>query len=194
MFLMSQELVQAGEAAEAVRLLGWGACAVGPVEFGGVRFWAGVRVDRAEHAHRIRASLGPVLERHVLAEHLEQRQGARAIWPVVRLLGCVVRDDDAAAAMRAASLLAGYAPRAILVRDKEDLTALAVDAAFLDQGIVVSQSGRLRLVTEAGPRVTGLGFDAREWELLETVYAAWLVGTKPNCPGTAPAAWSIASR
>ncbi len=180
MFLMSEGVVQAMDAAEAIRLLGWGVCAVGPVEFGGVRFWAGVCIDRAEHTHRMRMRLGPVLERDRLAEHLESPHGSRTIQPAVRLLGCL--------------LLAGYAPRAILVRAKEDLTALAVDAALLDQGIIVIQNGHLRLLSEAGPRVTGLGFDAREWELLETVYAAWLVGTNPCCPGPAVAQWSIATR
>jgi hypothetical protein len=72
-------------------------------------------------------------------------------------------------------LFAGYAPRAVLVRDKEDLMALSVDAALLDQGVVVSRDGHFQLLAEAGPRVDGHGFDAREWELLETVYAAWLV-------------------
>lgn len=194
MFLMSEGVVQAMDAAEAIRLLGWGACSVGPVEFGGVRFWAGMSIDRAEHEHRTRMRIGPVLDRDRLAEHLESPQGSRTIQPAVQLLGCLVGDDDAAVAMRAASLLAGYAPRAILVRHKEDLTALAVDAALLDQGIVVIQNGHLRVLSKAGPRVTGLGFDAREWELLETVYAAWLVGTNPSCPDPAVIQWSIATR
>ena len=86
------------------------------------------------------------------------------------------------------------APRAVLVRDKKDLTALTVDAALLDQGIVVIQNGHLQLLTGAGPRVTGLGFDAREWELLETVYAAWLVGTNPSCSGAAIAQWFMSTR
>ena len=194
MFLMSQVAVQATDRAEAICLLGWGSCAVGPVEFGGVQFWAGVRIDRTEHAHRVRARMGPVVERDILAQYLESRQRPRTIGPAVRLLGCLIADDDAASAMRAASLLAGYAPRAVLIQDKEDLTALTVDAALLDQGIVVIQDGRLRLLAEAGPRVTGLGFDAREWELLETLYAAWLSRTNPNCAGPAIAESSTASR
>lgn len=194
MFLMSDGVVQATDAAEAIRLLGWGACAVGPVEFGGVRFWAGVCIDRVEHAHRMRMKMGPVLERDRLAEHLESPQESRTIQPAVRLLGCLVRDDDAGTAIRAASLLAGYAPRAVVVGNKDDLTALSVNAALLDQGIVIIQNGHLRLLTEAGPRVTGLGFDAREWELLETVYAAWLAGTNPGCPGPAIAQSVIATR
>jgi len=181
-------------AAEAIRLLGWGVCTVGPVNFGGVRFWAGVCIDRAEHAHRIRMRMGPVLDRDTLAEHLEAPPESRTIQPTVRLLGCLVGDDDAAAAMSAASLMAGYAPRAILVRDKEDLTALAVEAALLDQGIVINQNGHLQLLTEAGPRVTGLGFNAREWELLETVYASWLADTNPTCPGPPVPQWSTATR
>jgi len=52
----------------------------------------------------------------------------------------------------------------------------------------------MRLLAEAGPRVIGLGFDAREWELLETVYAAWLAGTNPSCPGPAIAQSVIATR
>jgi len=189
---MSDGVVQATDAADAIRLLGWGACAVGPVEFGGVRFWAGVCIDRVEHAHRMRMKMGPVLERDRLAEHLESPQGSRTIQPAVRLLGCLVGDDDVAAAMRAASLLAGYAPRAVLVGEKEDLTAITVDAALLDQGIVIIQNGHMRLLAEAGPRVIGLGFDAREWELLETVYAAWLAATNPGCPGPAIAQSVIA--
>ena len=116
---MSPGVVEAMDAAEVIRLLGWGACAVGPVEFGGVRFWAGVHVDRAEHARRMRTRVGPILERAKLAQYLELKQGSQTVRPVVRLLGCLVDDDNAAAAMRAASLMAGYAPRAILVHDKK---------------------------------------------------------------------------
>lgn len=181
-------------AAEAIRLMGWGACAVGPVEFGGVRFWAGVCIDRAEHAHRIQMRTGPVLDRGRLAAYLELPQGSRTIQPTIRLLGCLVGDDDAVGAMRDASLLAGYAPRAVLIPDKEDLTALTVDAALLDQGIVVYRNGCLRLLAEAGPRVTGLGFNAREWELLETVYSAWLADADLSCTDLAVAQWPIASR
>lgn len=184
MFLMLQGVVEATDTAEAIRLLGWGACVVGPVAFSGVRFWAGAHVDRCEHVRRRQAGIGPVLARDVLARHIESGMGPGTLRPAVRLLGCLVAADDAAAATRGASLLAGYAPRAVLVREKEDLMALAVDAALLDQGVVVTRDGHFQLLAEAGPRVVGHGFDAREWELLETVYAAWLARrpTVPNCP------------
>jgi hypothetical protein len=174
MFHMRQHVVEATGAAEAIRLLGWGECAVGPVAFGGVRFWAGIDVDGSEHARRVQAGIGPVLARDVLAEVLASGDLLTTLRPAVSLLGCLVVGHDAITATQDASLLAGYAPRAVLVSDTEELVALTVDAALLDQGVVVSQGSNVQLLTNAGPRVAGDGFDAREWELLETVYAAWL--------------------
>jgi hypothetical protein len=139
MFLMSEGVVQAMDAAEAIRLLGWGACSVGPVEFGGVRFWAGMSIDRAEHEHRTRMRIGPVLDRDRLAEHLESPQGSRTIQPAVQLLGCVVGDDDAAVAMRAASLLAGYAPR---WRVKRDSTMPRLPSELVNAGSAVKRQWR----------------------------------------------------
>lgn len=174
MFHMRPHIVEATGAAEAIRLLGWGGCAVGPVAFSGVRFWAGIYVDSSEHARREQAGIGPVLARDALAELLASGNHPKALRPAVSLLGCLVVGHDAITATQEASLLAGYAPRAVLVSDKEDIVALTVEAALLDQGIVVSQDSDVQLLTNAGPRVAGRGFDAREWELLETVYAAWL--------------------
>src|SRR5258708_4762930 len=118
MFRMQRGVVEAMDTAEAIRLLGWGACAVGPVDFSGMRFWAGIEVDHGEHARRRQAGIGPVLARDVLARHIESGTGPGTLRPAVRLLGCLVAADDPAAATRGASLLAGYAPRAVLVRDK----------------------------------------------------------------------------
>lgn len=183
MFHMRQHIVEARRAAEAIRMLGWGECAVGPVAFSGVRFWAGVKVDSSEHARREQAGIGPVLARDALARLLASGNFPKALRPAASLLGCLVVGHDAVRATQEASLLAGYAPRAVLVSDKEDLVALMVEAALLDQGIVVSRDSGLQLLTNAGPRVAGRGFDAREWELLETVYAAWLT--------SAPTAWGL---
>jgi hypothetical protein len=185
MFRMRQGVVEATDTAEAIRLLGWGTCVAGPVAFSSVRFWAGIRVDSGEHERRRQVGMGPVLARDVLAGHIGSGMGPGTLRPAVRLLGCLVAGDNAAAATRGASLFAGYASRAVLIRDKEDLTALTVNAALLDQGVVVSRDGRLQLLAEAGPRVPGHGFDAREWELLETVYAAWLgnmLSATADCP------------
>jgi hypothetical protein len=177
MFHMRQHIVETPRAAEAILLLGWGGCAVGPVAFSGVRFWAGIDVDSNEHARREQAGIGPVLARDALAELLVSGEFLTPLRPAVSLLGCLVIGHDATMATQDASLLAGYAPRAVLVPDTEDLVALMVDAAVLDQGIVVSQDSNVQLLANAGPRVAGHGLDAREWELLETVYAAWLAST-----------------
>lgn len=159
-------------------MLGWGECAVGPVAFSGVRFWTGIDVDSSEHARREQAGIGPVLARDTLAGLLASGDSPKALRPAVSLRGCLVAGHDAVTATREASLLAGYAPRAVLVSVKEDLVALTVEAALLDQGIVVSRDSDLELLTSAGPRVAGRGLDAREWELLETVYAAWLTSAR----------------
>lgn len=180
---MQQHLVEATGVSEAIRLLGWGECAVGPVAFSGVRFWAGIDVDYSEHARREQAGIGPVLARDALAQLLVSGKFLMGLRPAVSLLGCLVVGDDVIRATHRASLLAGYAPRAVLVSGKEDLVALTVDAALLDQGIVVSEGSNVRLLADAGPRVAGRGLDAREWELLETVYAAWLA-TTPMAPGS----------
>ena len=86
-----------------------------------------------------------------------------------------MRDSDPDHALQRASLLAGYAPRAVLVDESVDMLSVAVDAALLDQGLIVLRAdGRLDVVATPGPRVDGRGLDVRELALRERTYAAWL--------------------
>ncbi|MBM7784799.1 hypothetical protein [Tenggerimyces flavus] len=169
MFVPGVEPVDAVRAAE---LLGWPGLVVGPVHFGGVRFLASIEVDEVEHERRQGAGIGPVVDRSRLNGH----DGLR---PPARLIGCLVRERNHVTAVRQASLLAGYASRAVLVDANSDVVATTVDAAMLDQGVVHVEQG---LLLGAGPRVAGARFNAREWELLETVYAAWLEGAVTSTP------------
>src|SRR4249919_2432865 len=90
---------------EAAEALGWDGEVVGPLSFGGARFWAVAQIT-------------------ILEEGQEER-------PDVRLAGCLVSGAAPDVASEA-SLLAAYAPRAVLVDQGEDLTGLLVDAAILD--------------------------------------------------------------
>ncbi len=82
---------------------------IGPVEFGGVRFWAVAR-----YGSQLELGSEPLLE----------------------LVGCLVCGTAGPELQQAASLLAAYTPRAIVVEGGQDLTHLMVDAALLDQGLV----------------------------------------------------------
>lgn len=131
---------------EAADRLGWDGAVVGPVEFRGTRFWAVVQVHPGG--------------------------GDR---PVVHLAGCLFAGPARADLLREASLLAAYAPRAVLVDTQDDLSGLVMEAAVLDQGVVVSEGGQVRLLTAAGPRVARGPADPREQTLLDSVYQTWLV-------------------
>jgi hypothetical protein len=132
--------------AEAADRLGWDGAVVGQVEFGGARFWAIVQVHPGYGTDR----------------------------PVVHLAGCLFVGPALPDLLREASLLAAYAPRAVLVDGQDDLTGLVMEAAVLDQGVVVSEGAQVRLLTAAGPRVACGPSDAREQALLDSVYQAWL--------------------
>ena len=74
--------------------------------------------------------------------------------------------------MRDASLLAGYSPRSILVGEGADMLAVTVNAALLDQGMIIChRDGRLDVIATPGPAVAGHGLDRRELALLEAVAA-----------------------
>lgn len=132
--------------AEAARCLGWVGDVAGPVSFGGVCFWAVADVSRS---------------------------GDGEGRPEVRLSGCLLAGHAGPALQREASLLAAYTPRAVLVGAGRDLTGVLVDAAILDQGVVVAGAGGVQLLATAGPRVAFGPTTPREQELLARVYAAW---------------------
>ena len=133
--------------AEAAEQLGWDGTVVGPIEFGGARFWAIAQILPADGNER----------------------------RCVHIAGCLFAGAARADLLREASLLAAYAPRAVLVDGRRDLTGLLMDAAVLDQGVVVvSYEGPgVRLLAAAGPRVARGPSDAREQALLDRVYSTW---------------------
>lgn len=165
--------------AEAAGLLGWPGTVVGPVDFAHVRFWAVVDVDVLEHRRRLTVGQKPILDRDQLAAHVAsgQRDPQRLRpSPVMRLQGCVVWESDPRASVRDASLLAGYSARAVIADYDDTGLPLLTDAAILDQGVVVrSVEDHLELLSLPGPRVPGTKFSSREWELLERVYASFLL-------------------
>ena len=170
MFRMTGLDVQVSVEAAALRLLGYDDVIVGPVVFGTVRFWAAIVVDDGEISRRRAEGVGALDDEEDLKRHL-----AAGRPPAVRLQACLVREPDPAYAMRRASLLAGYAPRAVLVDEAVDVLSVAVGAALLDQGLVVLRvDGRLDVVAAPGPRVRGHGLDVRELALRERTYGAWL--------------------
>ncbi|MDQ2708780.1 MAG: hypothetical protein M3Z25_14580 [Actinomycetota bacterium] len=172
----------------ATRLLGWSGDVVGPVSFGGVTFWAVTRLDTVEHARRVAAGEGAIVgQRELLELHLTAADaGSRGVVGCARaavsLAGAIVRGSDPRQAIQHASFLSGYSPRAVLLDDRVDLLPVLVDAAVLDQGVVVTRASGAELLAQPGPRVAGTVFNAREWDLLETVYANWL-DRRPVTPG-----------
>jgi hypothetical protein len=141
-------LATAAAVSEAAERLGWHGDVVGPVEFGGTRFWAVVSVDRTR-----------------------DRAGQRG---ALQLLGCLFTGAPTTALTEAASLLAAYAPRAIVVDGSQDLTDLMMEAAVLDQGLVavVGRDG-VEVLVRPGPRVSTGPISAREQRLLTCAYEAW---------------------
>jgi hypothetical protein len=132
---------------EAAECLGWPGDVVGPISFGGTRCWAVVQVTPATASDRDLAR--------------------------VTLVGCLFTGSDHCDLLQEASLVAAYAPRAVLIAERGDLTQLLVDAAFLDQGVVAYSSDGVRLLAEAGPRVAQGPISGRERELLDAVFSAW---------------------
>ena len=157
---------------ESVQLLGWTGETVGQIDFGGVQFWAVAEIDVREHRRRVASGRGPVVDRDVLEQALVSGLVRASIGPPVRLVGCLLTDRSPRLASRSASLLAGYSRRAILIDDSPAVLGSLIDAAALGQGVVVRSRSGLTRLSEAEPRVPGIGFHAREWELLERVYLA----------------------
>lgn len=124
----------------AVRMLGWRGEVRGPVNFAGVRF-VSVSTD-------------------------EPIGAPGAGW----LIGCVVPGVEARTAVQAASLLAGYSPRAVLVRECADVVDLQLETALLDQGAVLDSDGELTLLSEPGPVVPSPLQDVDTWQ----TDATWL--------------------
>jgi hypothetical protein len=131
---------------EAVKGLGWDGDVVGPLSFGGARFWATARVQMPEDFERGR--------------------------PEMQLVGCLIAGSPPSV-VREASLLAAYAPRAVLVSQDQDLTGLLVDAAVLDQGVVAVGPDGTQVLATAGPRVSGGPVSVREQLLHDEVLRAW---------------------
>jgi hypothetical protein len=146
-----------------------------PVSFLGMSCWAVASIDPAEHKRRRLSGTHAVVDRSRLADEVLAGQRS-ALAPPLRLHGGLVEAKSAESGIAAAGLLAGYAPRAVLIQDQPSLLGLLTDAAVLDVGVVLNTSNSLQLLSAAGPRVRGVRFDAREWLLLETVYAAILNG------------------
>lgn len=183
-----------GNALAAAELLEWRGEMVGPVGFGGVRFWAVAELIDHVHAGRRRARVGALVgARERLAGWLADGGPAAVGGPAVRLVGALVTGADARPAMREASLLAAYTQRAVLARiSTRDVLTVLVDAALLDIGVVSVVASGLEVLSAPGPR-TGPGLlTAREWDLLETVYEAWLdarrtqAGSEPLGSGEHP--------
>ena len=88
--------------------------------------------------------------------------------PPLTLVGCLVIGTGRSA-LAAASLLAAYSSRAVLVAERGDLLPLLVDAAFLEIGVVVHRDGQANVLSQPGPRVDNAP-TTRESNLIETVY------------------------
>lgn len=167
----------------AFERLGWTGAVTGPVSFGLVRFWACLQLNRAEHGRRRDRNLGAVPDRARLAAlqsaSADERPSADPLAhlvPPVALVGCLVV-GTAKQAIERASWLAGYSRRAVLIPDcGSEIIGVQADAALLDQGVVVQLADGVEVLALGGPRVGGSVFDAREWELLERVYASYLNG------------------
>jgi hypothetical protein len=181
MFQMTHE-VESRLVAAACDQLGWHGDVVGPVFFGGVRFWASISIDSREHTRRRSQGLGAIADRGVLERELRTHLETRArperhrLRPPLRLMGCLILGSGSSATAQA-SLFAGYSPRAVLVPDRGDVLGVLVEAALLDQGVVLRSGDGIDALSEAGPRVAGGRFDVREWELLETLYQSYLAAT-----------------
>jgi hypothetical protein len=161
-------------ARQAALLLGWAGEYIAPVTFLGMSCWAVASLNAEEHERRCGVGLGPVLDRAYLEDQLVTEQ--QQLAPPLQLVGGLVERDDPGSAIGEAALLAGYAPRAVLLDDRPSLLGTLADAAVLDVGVIVNAGSRPQLLSPAGPRVPGGRFDAREWLLLESVYAAILMG------------------
>ncbi len=106
---------------DAVHALGWRGTLCGPLTFRGTSFVA---------VHQPEVVVGP----------------PGSPW----LIGCLVPGADPRVAMGEASLLAGYARRAILLRGPIDVLDVKLQTALLDQGAVVEDDDMLSVLATPG--------------------------------------------
>lgn len=118
---------------QAVHELGWSGDLRGPVSFAGTSFVA------------------------VLGSSELDAPGGR--W----LIGCLFPTDQPLSAIRDASLLAGYSPRAILTRADDDVLEIKLQTALLDQGAVIEERGQLTVLSAPGPVVQSPLQEADAW-------------------------------
>jgi hypothetical protein len=98
----------------------------------------------------------------------------------MRIAGALVAGDIRSKPTERASLFAGYCPRAVLIPDGRGVLPVQIDAAVLDQGVVVFANDSLYKLSDAGPTVPGgadVNTSARR-EFAERVYAGL---TARNC-------------
>lgn len=101
--------------------------------------------------------------------------GASGGLPVA-IAGVLVVGDARSKPTERASVFAGYCPRAILVPSGRDVLSMQMDAAVLDQGVVVAAKTGTRKLSDAGPTVanpTGVDASAQQ-EFAERVYSSLL--------------------
>ena len=117
----------------AARALGWYGEVRWPVDFGGVTFAAVGTVDQ--------------------------------VWEpgAASFAGCLVTGNSHRRALSDASMLAAYSPRAVVVPAGVDRVDLALQAALLDQGAVVSDGSEVEVVALPGPVVPSLLQWRRRW-------------------------------
>lgn len=134
--------------AQAVDRLGWAGDVAGPVDVFGVRFLAVVRIGEDPWDGEI---------------------------PDLTVVGCLFTTGGVSALQREASLVAAYAPRAVLVPEGGAGLAAQVDAAILDQGLVsYDRSGEIRVLVPAGPRSWTGAVQPREERFIRSIRASLL--------------------
>jgi hypothetical protein len=134
-----------GAVASAAASLGWSGEVIGPIDFGGALFWA------------------------VGSRRTPPSDGVSELT----LQGAIFHGRPARELMREASLVAAYCPRAVVVRDSKNVTELMMNAAMLDQGLLVDARDGMRVVVEPGPRVAQGPTTDRERRLVECFEQAW---------------------
>jgi hypothetical protein len=122
--------------AAAVGLLGWEGVIRGPIAFGGV---------------------GPTF---AVVDQNRPFGPPGSGW----LVGCLVCRGGVWPSLEDASLFAGYSPRAVLITAPPcDWTQVKVDAAILDQGVVVDRMSGPLLLAEPGGVVPSPLQDGERW-------------------------------
>lgn len=113
--------------------LGWLGTCVGPIRQMGTVVWPVITLTGNEYDGCVPATVDVDISR-------------------VELVGCLVVGEATASLVSAASLFAGYAPRAVVVTGQVPLDVI-VDAAVLDQGVVAVSVSGPEVLSLAGPRV-----------------------------------------